>query len=211
MKDIYFEVDYGRLYEEVENGTCEVFEFENELGKVRHLFIKRNITHNLTSEPLYDLTTPYGYGGPLVLECNEGKKDQLVQAFYEAFKGYCQENNIVSEFIRFHPLFQNEQDFKNYYDINFKRNTLQTVLMDSEDPILSEYSASCRRSIRQALKAGVEYKVIEEPDDLEKFKELYYSTMKRVDADSIYFFSDFYFSQCLQYFKKNIVLIEVIY
>lgn len=211
MKDIYFEKDYGRLYEEVENGTCEAFEFENELGMVRHLFIKRCIPQTLTSSILYDLTTPYGYGGPLVVEFKEGKKDELVQAFYVAFKQYCEANNIVSEFVRFHPLLENEKDFKNYYNITFKRNTLLTVLADSDDPFLSEYSASCRRDIRHALKAGVEYKVVVAPDDLENFKELYYSTMKRVEADSVYFFSDHYFSECLKYFKKNIILIEIIY
>ncbi|WP_203332321.1 GNAT family N-acetyltransferase [Planococcus beigongshangi] len=211
MKDIYFEKEYGQLYEDVENGTCEVFEFKHELGKVRHLFIKRSIPHTLSSEILYDLTTPYGYGGPLVLEFKEGKKDELIHSFYEAFKQYCEANKIISEFIRFHPLLKNEKDFKNYYDIIFKRNTLLTVLSDTEDVFLREYSASCRRDIRLALKAGVEFKVILEPDDLEKFKELYYSTMKRVDAETIYFFSDKYFSECLKHFKKNIILIEVIY
>lgn len=211
MNDIYFEKNYGRLYEEIEGGKCVVFDFQNDLGKVRHMFIKRPIPTKLEGDVLYDLTTPYGYGGPLVTAYEKEGKTQLIDDFIEAFGKYCLEQKIVSELVRFHPVLRNAEDFNAYYDIIFKRNTIQTKLADSDDPILSEYSSSCRRDIKHALKAGVQYKVIQAPDNLVGFKEIYHSTMKRNGADSIYFFDDAYFSECLEYFKENIILVEVSY
>ena len=209
MEDLYFELNYGRLYEDIEGGRCEVFEFQGTYGTVKHLFIKRLIPARLIDSPYYDLVTPYGYGGPVITECKEDKKAELVQEFIAAFQEYCKENRVVSEFIRFHPVFGNAHDFKDCYEVIYKRNTIQTNLADSEDPILCEYSASCRRDIRQALKAGVEYSIILSPSDLNDFKELYYQTMARNDADSVYYFDDSYFSKCIELFGNSLVVVEI--
>ena len=64
--DIYFEPKYGKLYEEMENGTCEVFEHRSSIGIVNHMFIKREIPITIDNTTYYDLVTPYGYGGPLI-------------------------------------------------------------------------------------------------------------------------------------------------
>ena len=74
MMDIYFELNYGKLYEEIEGGTCEVFEHRSSLGTIRHMFIKRKVPIQLGDITYYDLVTPYGYGGPLILNCEEGRK-----------------------------------------------------------------------------------------------------------------------------------------
>ena len=56
MLDIYFEAQYGKLYEKMENGNVEIFEYEDENGKISNQFIKRKIP---TIEEYYDITTPY--------------------------------------------------------------------------------------------------------------------------------------------------------
>ena len=61
--DIYFEENYGKLYEKMEGGKQEIFTFSCEYGKVRHQFIKRTINGEW-----FDLITPYGYGGPVIVE-----------------------------------------------------------------------------------------------------------------------------------------------
>lgn len=211
MKDIYFERNYGRLYEQIEQGTCEVFEFRHPLGKVEHLFIKRLIPVCINEEPYYDISTPYGYGGPLITDCKDIHKCEVVQAFHDAFEEYCQQENIVCEFVRFHPLFTNAQDFKSCYELTFRRYTTGTNLKDYENPVKSEFSKSKQKSIRKALEAGVEYRVTAAPSSLEEFKQMYYSTMKRKNADSIYYFNDEYFADLLTYFSEHIVLVEVLY
>ena len=38
-KDIYFDINYGKLYETMENGKAEIFEYEDDNGKVSNQFI----------------------------------------------------------------------------------------------------------------------------------------------------------------------------
>lgn len=211
LKDLYFEKDYGRLYEKIEKGICEVFEFENQFGKIRHLFIKREIPQRIQGDIFFDIVTPYGYGGPIITVIEEGTKSELVHEFKKAFQQYCLNNNIVSEFVRFHPILLNALDFADCYEIVHHRKTTGTNLAASNDPIQEEFSKSTRKSIRKALNAGVEYKVTLNPSNLKAFQNIYHQTMKRVGADDIYLFNDTYFSECLKYFGENIVLVEALY
>lgn len=211
--DFYFDENYGKLYEKSDNGTAVVFVHEDSYGKVMHQFIKRRIPMELLEkeEELYDIVTPYGYGGPLITRVEDGCKEKLVQSFKEEFSGYCAEQKIVSEFVRFHPIVENALDFKEIYAPVWDRNTLGTDLKSFEDPVQSEFSKSCRKSIRQALNKEVTYRITYQPEDLNGFREVYYSTMKRNEAADYYFFDDEYFDNCLKFYRKNILLIEVLY
>lgn len=210
MIDIYFEPKYGKLYENVEKGICEVFEFESPIGTIRHMFIKRKIPININDTSYFDIITPYGYGGPLVTKCKEGPKDKLIKEFKQEFQKYCKENNIVSEFVRFHPIIDNARDFRSVYEVEKTRKTIGTNIQIYEDPVASEFSKSARKTIRRALKSGVHYKVSENPDDISKFIEIYYSTMERNRASDYYYFDYQYFENCLKCFKDNIVLVEAL-
>ena len=48
-KDIYYNVYYGKLYENTEHGKLETFEVDSEYGKIEHIFIKREIEMNTNS------------------------------------------------------------------------------------------------------------------------------------------------------------------
>ena len=211
MIDIYFEANYGKLYEKIENGTNEVFEFSCDHGKIYHMFIKRQIDTSVDDTTWYDLVTPYGYGGPIILQCKENEESLLVEEFNRAFKEYCKDNNIVSEFIRFHPIYDNAKSFVSMYEISYIRNTVATNLTDYEDPFQSEFSKSCRKNVRRALRDGISYKVTESPKDVSNFKEIYYSTMDRNDASDFYYFDDDYFDKCLDLLSDNIIIVEAIY
>ena len=202
--DIYFEENYGKLYEKMENGKQEIFSFSCEHGTVRHQFIKRSI-----DDEWFDLITPYGYGGPVITECTD--KEALVAAFSDAFSKYCQDNKIVSEFVRFHPLAENGPDFEPVYGSELVRHTVGTNLAAYSDPVAEEFSKSCRKNIRQALNKGVEYRVTEAPDSLDGFMEIYFDTMDRNEASEFYYFDKAYFRSCLEYFRKNILLVEAVY
>ena len=211
--DIYFDDNYGKLYEKADNGKAVIFFHECAYGKVKHQFIKRAIPKELLSgdEELYDIVSPYGYGGPLIIEAEDGCKEQLVNDFYNAFTAYCAENKIVSEFVRFHPIAENALDFKSVYSPVWDRNTLGTDLKSYDDPVQSEFSKKCRKNIRQALNKGVSYRIVYQPESMEDFKKVYYSTMERNAASEYYFFDDEYFNKCLELYGKNILLIEVLF
>ena len=207
MKDLYFEYSYAKLYEKAEKGVAKTFEFNSSDGNIRSLFILRPIPN---MEPYYDIVTPYGYGGPYINKVS-GDKERLIKEYGEAFKDFCYKNHIVSEFVRFHPLFNNAQDFSKIYDVTAIRNTIGTNLKDYENPIQEEFSKSCKKNIRRAIKDGVTYKVTYKPDNIDSFKNIYYSTMNRNNAEDYYYFDDEYFNLCMRYFKKNIVFVEALF
>lgn len=104
MRDLYFDEKYGRLYEKIENGTCELFHFRHPLGSIRHMFIKRRIPLKVNGNTYFDIVTPYSYGGPLIEDCTSEGKEELVKEFMQEFQAYCTEHRIISEFIRFQPV-----------------------------------------------------------------------------------------------------------
>lgn len=92
MIDIYFEKNYGRLYENVENGICEIFEVKSKNGRITNQFIKREIPIKIDNNKYYDIVTPYGYGGPII-EYISGSKEKLLEDYEEEFSKYCNNNN----------------------------------------------------------------------------------------------------------------------
>lgn len=211
MSDIYFETAYGQLYEKIENGKCEVFCYKGKEGEVRHLYIKKEIPFRLAGETYYDLVTPYGYGGPLIIEVGEAGKAHLVEAFQQAFQQYCLEQHIICEFIRFHPVLMNAEDFCGCYELTLQRYTTGTNLKDYKNPIQAEYSKSKQKSIQKALNAGVKYRLIQNPESLENFKEIYERTMNRKEAEAVYYFDDAYFNQLLRDLGDHVLIVEVVY
>ena len=211
MLDIYFEPAYGKLYEKIEHGESTIYEYKSNIGNVYHMFIKREIEELVEGKKWYDLITPYGYGGPILKDCKKENKHLLIEEFYEDFSQYCKENNIVSEFIRFHPIINNAIDFKDIYEVSRIRKTIGTNLKDHKDPFEKEFSKSCRKNIRRALRNGVSYRVIERPQDIRGFKTFYFSTMDRNEALDYYYFDDDYFNQCIETLGENVILVEAIY
>lgn len=209
--DIYFEQNYPKLYEKIENGVAKKFEYEDKNGKIFNQFILREIPIKIKDNKYYDIVTPYGYGGPVIEKCVGNKKNELLKKYASKFKEYCIKNNIISEFVRFHPIINNAKDFKIMYNAQCIRKTLGTNLKDFEDPVISEFSKSCRKNIRQAIKKGITYKVIKNPNDLSEFKKVYYSTMDRNNATDYYYFDDDYFNYILKYFNDNIILVEALF
>lgn len=135
----------------------------------------------------------------------------MLENYETNFKEYCNQNNIISEFVRFHPIFQNALDFEKMYNPIYMRKTLVTNLKDYENPVQAQFSKNSRKSIRQAINKGITYNIVEAPNDLNSFKEIYYETMKRNNATDYYFFADKYFEALLKYYKNNLVLIEAVF
>ncbi len=208
--DLYFDKNYGKLYEKIENGKAKIFEFKSKNGEIINQFIIREIQEKIEEKSYFDIVTPYGYGGPLIKKI-EGNKEELIQEFEKAFSEYCLKNNIVSEFIRFHPIIKNYKDFEKIYNAKYMRKTLGTSLEKYEEPVQDEFSKSCRKEIKRILKAGVTYRITEKPKNLEEFKRIYYLNMERKNASEYYFFDDEYFNNILKFYSNNIILVEAIF
>lgn len=209
VPDIYFLPEYGRLFEDVEQGDFHEFNYRCQYGAVVYQFIKRPIS--LSEGRLFDLITPYGYGGPLVMECEEGSRTQLVEAFVKRFREYCMDENVISEFIRFHPILNNQKDFASIYNVSFVRKTLATNLQDYGDPLEGEFTGTCRKTIRRARRAGLKVELDFSCDTVSDFCRIYESTMDRNRAASFYYFKPEFFVNTIQALKEHVFIANAIY
>ncbi|NLC26510.1 MAG: GNAT family N-acetyltransferase [Fastidiosipila sp.] len=214
--DIYFDSRLGEIYAKLDRGIFKEFNFENAGGKIRHQFIIRPIKlgDDLAGPDLegyYDLITPYGYGGPLIMDLLPGRKEELLNGFREAFQNYCREQGIVSEFVRFHPIANNAADFSTIYNVELFNHTVGTNLSDYDDPVQEEFSRSARKQIRRCLRNELTFGLEEYPETLEDFAEIYYQTMDRNDAMEKYYFDSSYFADFVETMPDAVLKCSVYY
>tara|TARA_B110000908_G_scaffold172394_1_gene239540 strand:- start:5610 stop:6599 length:990 start_codon:yes stop_codon:yes gene_type:complete len=188
--DIYYQDAYSALYENNDDQFF-CFVFQQAENKIIFKSIKRKITQVAgipVEEELYDLETPYGYGGPLT---NSYSSKFLIAAF-SAYKVECIKQHIVCEFIRFHPFNQLAQHHEYF---NFFCEERQLVIVDlalTQPERWSKYSKTTRNIIRKTQK------VLERVctnDALESFYRLYQQTMDKNKATDFYYFDRNYFTQ----------------
>lgn len=190
--DIYFEPEYGKLNEQIEGGIAETFRFTCEYGTVQSVYIKREVPYLVDGIQYYDAITPYGYGGPVVVECND--KNRLIEAYAKAYREHCNERKIVDEFVRFHPLEENALAFGEVYEAMYDRHTVAVDLTD-EDYSAVQFSPDCRNMIRKAQNKGVKLEIDTECSHLDDFIRMYYATMDKNGASDYYYFSKDFFEQ----------------
>lgn len=204
LPDVYYDQAYAALYESVEKGVCGKFEYADENGAVLSLFMKRPVPWQVDGKTYYDLVTPYGYGGPAVLWAKD--KEALLEGYRRAFKAYCEQQRIVCEFVRFHPLLCNHRDFARQYSAVYNRHTLAVEL--TEDFFMTQFHSKCRNAIRKAEKAGVVCEIDEKCSTIDTFAQIYYKTMEKDQADEYYFFPLDYFHQMRQALEGRLILIN---
>lgn len=208
--DIYYSPGYCEIYQKNNEGIAKLFVYEDESGYVYYPFLMREINElevgkNL-KEKYYDIITPYGYGGPIHALKEEGNLEGLKKNFFNAFEAFCVQNNIVSEFVRFHPLIKNHLFSNEFLNPVAIRSTIYMDI-ENEDRIWSNIISKNRNMIRKAEKNGIS---VEQNDNLEKFEELYYQTMDKNQATEYYYFNHEYFTSTMKNLKDNIKIFNAV-
>ncbi len=190
VKDTYYQTDYSALYK---TDSSEVFNFEYQEGQHRILFssIKRQIKEVSgvsVEEKLYDLETPYGYGGP-TSNCDD---TTFLENAFKAYKNECASQNIVCEFIRFHP-FNPLCKQSQLYDFHVQERTVVIVNLEiSAEERWAKYSKTTRNILRKTNK---KLQRVKETSGLDDFCKLYELTMDKNKASEFYYFPKEYFNQ----------------
>jgi hypothetical protein len=204
--DVYFLPDYCRAFKENGDGEPMVFCWEDGNGRVANVFLKRDLHEDERFSGLvppgkyFDITSVYGYGGPLY-EAEDVQK--LQKDFCREFEAFCRDNSIVSDFVRFHCVLGNHRLLEGIYDIEDVRTTVYMDLSKGEQYIWDDFDCKCRNNIRKAQKSGVTVGYGRDRKFLEKFKELYNQTMARDNASGYYYFNGKFFETTLEDLKEN--------
>lgn len=174
---------YLRRYVEascfLEPGDPILLHVDGARGAVFFAAIRREIPG---ARALTDVTTPYGYGGPLA-----AGPAAPVEAFWPLYEDWCRERGVVATFVRFHPLFANAALAPATVPRERVADTATWPIGPGVDLVAGMHSTH-RRGARKAERAGVEISIERAPHALDDFVAVYEAAMRRLDAAPFYFF-----------------------
>lgn len=201
LNDVYAHPEYVDLHSDQERkSSCFVFARDEKIFLYPFLMQKTPFL-----DGYYDITTAYGYGGPLF---NTDDPEFLAAAF-SCFHEQAKERNIVAELIKFNPVLNNHADLETIFpgDIIPVCNTVFVEIdLDEEFRWTKEYTAANRKCINKAKRNEVTVRFNQDEESWKQFDLLYAETMKFNKAAGFYFFSDEYFQNIRENLAQNYIL-----
>ncbi len=194
--DVYYLSGYVRGFMIHGDGEPCLFFFEDQNVRGIHVVMRRDISNDeifngkIEKNKWFDFITPYGYGGWLI----EGNGDS--SELFRKYEVWCRCHNIVSEFVRYHPLIGNHSDSSGFYDISMLGETV-AIQLSNLNQIWMDLTSKNRNMIRKAQKSGVLIYHGRYPEIYDIFRSIYNSTMDKDEAKSYYYFSEQYYKSII--------------
>ncbi len=205
--EVYAHPNYANLYR-TENEEVIAFYMKTRKGGILFPLIKRDLSLEewVSSEvKLYDVISPYGYGGAFAW----GDGFDFQTEFWELYQSWCQQNNIISTFVRL-SLFS-EQMIMPLHGLDTPYGNIVRSLELEGDELLYDYKHAVRKNIKRAIKSGLTVIVDVDGSQLDSFLSIYYSTMERVEASSSYYFSKEFFENIISSLPESFVFFHVLH
>lgn len=197
--DVYYLCNYAKAFYIHGDGLPLLLYYEQDSFRAVSVILKRDIAW---SDPFigsihpgsyYDLATPYGYGG-FIFDGNPSPDD--IRQFYETYIRWLQRQNIVSEFVRYHPLLHNAEWLR---EVSCITDLGRTIAIDLQSPevIWNNFTPQNRNNIRKAQNSDVVVRHGKDWKLFVEFSKMYEATMDQDEADPYYYFEEaFYRSIC---------------
>lgn len=201
-RDLHFLPEYGKIYEKTYGQQPFLALYEDGQNFVLQPCVKRQLNdlaflkEQGITDPYFDISNPYGYGGPI----GNYSEIDLYQEFDREFSSYCRDQHIASEFTSLHPLLGNHKFLcggSNPLPV-MQKEIVYIDLSMSEDDLWRGINRGHRSSINKARREGVVIqKVALDAANLALFNDFYFHTMRRNDAAQRWFFPENYFQNCI--------------
>lgn len=160
---------------------------------------------------IYDVVSPYGYSGMLL--GNSERDSNFIKQCWLATHQHWRSRNICSAFLRLHPILNEDLDLSiAEIDDNAVGNRSEVVICDLRHPLdklWQQVRSSHRNKINKLKRAGFVARVAPLDLYLDKFIDLYYETMYRVNASTTYLFTKSYFESLARALGERLFLIVV--
>lgn len=193
--DVYYLSGYVKAFQIHGDGEPQLFYYnENGLRGI-YVYMKRKTA----IEGVYDSITPYGYGG-FLLEGNDSSEN--MNALWNAYVDKMKSENIVDNFVRYHPVLANAVPMKTCSDVI---DLGKTVSMDltSEEVIWKNIHSKNRNMIRKAEKNGIVIKHGQGLELFDDFIKIYNATMDKDNAEPYYYFKPEFYKSIHEDLKDN--------
>lgn len=200
--DVYYLSGYVKAFYLHGDGEPLLFHYEGDGIRGINVVMKRDIAKDsrfvgrIPEETYYDFATPYGYGGWLM----EGEGDPT--PLFVAYLNWCRAHQVVSEFVRFHPVLENHVWAAPFYEVVPLGNTIAMDL-SSPETVWDNLTSKNRNMIRKARKNGVQVYDGRSPELYEMFREIYNATMDKDRAAAYYYFTSAFYTSVLGDLPQN--------
>jgi len=209
QKDIYFMPEYALVFEKTFGDEAQLFFYGNRTDYVLYPYFKRKINalpfYNADTV-LYDMVSPWYYGGPLISAASRETEDKLMAGFFTELHEYCRQNNIITEFTRLHPFIKNHALVEKLMTIEKRWEVVYVDLTQDEETIWNNFKKENRKAIRKANNSGVKVVLSQSVADREIFYTLYTAAMERKQAGEFYFFPREFFHNMFQLLGNKVQL-----
>ena len=201
--DVYYLSGYVKAFHLHGDGEPQLLHYEGKQLKAIYVYMKRptNI------EGYYDSVTPYGYGGVL-FEGDISEENKM--AFWTAYSKKMEEEGIVDNFVRYHPVLANAIPMKSISSVTDLGRTI-AIDLSSPDVIWSNITSKNRNMIRKAEKNGIEIRHGKGMDLFRQFKHIYNATMEKDHAEAYYFFDDVFYESIHRDLCDNYEMFYAVY
>jgi CelD/BcsL family acetyltransferase involved in cellulose biosynthesis len=194
-RDVYCTPGYAAPFRRCFGDEGELFVWEAGNTLVLVPLLRRPLPADVAGRAagFSDLSTPYGYGGPIA------RDPDAVDwaAFRDAFAAYCRETRVLTEFERLHPALATQAAYAGLSGLSAAGETYWIDLKRSSEAIENGFRSGHRQSIRKARAAGTRVRVSADDGDLAAFHDLYLGNMRRAEAARRYFLPLEFFAETL--------------
>lgn len=167
------------------------------------------IKRKVENTDFYDMTSVYGYCGPVSnIHTAEMSTDTLL-GFKAAFADFMTGEHAVCIFSRLHPFFEQCRLLEAIGGVVENGTTLYMDLSLSIEDQRNRYDKRLLRQIRKLREKGYEIKEGICTNEIRAFVDIYHKNMDRVNASANYYFDEHYFTEILnlQGFDNKLLLI----
>jgi hypothetical protein len=207
--DVFYLSGYSKAFmkENEKNGVPILLLYENNSDRAINVVLKRDIAtderfdNKIDKACFYDLISPYGYGGfwGNVTDWSTLNKE---------YTDYCISKRYICEFVRF-SLFSDYQKYYNGEVETRTHNVVRSLDMPIEE-MWMDFKQKVRKNVKRANSFNLKVLVENDGSHLEDFLRIYYSTMKRTNAENDFYFSKRFFED-LNEMKDNVMYFYAVY
>ncbi|GAC1562288.1 MAG: hypothetical protein NVS3B13_34700 [Mucilaginibacter sp.] len=200
--DIFHSWKYHSLNEE---GEPLLFVYQENDLFIALPVIKRKIENSA----FFDMTSVYGYSGPISNIDLVDLPKRTIRSFKAAFVDFMKKENAVCIFSRLHPFIEQQHILENIGGLRENGSTLYIDLTQPVEYQRSKYNKRLFRQIRKLRENGYTIKEASDISDVKAFVEMYHKNMDRLNAASQYYFDEQYFTNILDmdHYDNKLILI----
>ena len=203
--DCCFLPEYHLAYSTREE-KCEALMFVAESGSslfcYPFLMTQIPVDDSISQEKLYDISSVYGYSGPLF--SNHGT--EFYNAAWNEFDSWARDHNIICEFLRFSFYHRNPHFAHPDTKISMNRINAVSYLNISLEQHEAILGSKTRNMINKASSEGIIVKHVEFRDYIKKFDEIYQELMISNNATKFFSYDDAYYNHLSKLSNDNLKL-----